>query len=63
MSEISLLVQPTIQCVFLAYFNPKEYTLKSKHVQFSHFYVNQLYSADTKKYTNSSFVFGLPIKI
>ena len=63
MSEISLLVQPTIQCVFLAYFDPKKYTLESKHVQFSHFYVNQLYSADTTKYIYSSFVFGLPIKI
>ena len=42
---ISHAVQNTIQCVFLAFLTQKS-TLKSKNLQFSHFYFNQLFSAD-----------------
>ena len=33
--ELSLLVQSTIQCVFLVYFDPKIYTLKQEFAVFS----------------------------
>ena len=49
--KLSILVQPTIQCVFIAYFDP------SKHLQISYFYVYQLTT-----HRNSSFAIVLFIK-
>ena len=51
-------MQITIQCVFLAYFDPKLYTL-SKKLQFSQNQVNQHFSA---MYSNSNFVLVMSIE-
>ena len=51
--ELSLLMQPTIQCVVQPILTQKS-TLQRKNVQFSYFYVYQLFSVDVKIYTNSN---------
>ena len=41
--ELSLIGQPTIQCVFLAYFDPKKYNFKQKI-----YFFYQLFSSDAR---------------
>ena len=51
LGELSLFVQPTIQCEFLAYLNQV-----SNNLQSSHFYVNKHPNADAKIYRHTNFV-------